>query len=142
MTSDELLKRGGLFRVKINLTDAFDGSDPAEAEAAKLLTQENGDSHYIVLREISSAEMLEIQGKEQGEMTDCLEKKIPDCIVEHSFKKADGNKTPAGDVLKILRLSASLMVHVLTKWQESLPLAKRMRKASEEQPRISSRGAQ
>jgi hypothetical protein len=141
MNSDELLKMGGLFKVKIDLAGAFDTEDETQKDAVDLLTQEDGSSHYIVLREINSAEMLDIQGREQKEITEYLEKKIPECIVEHSLTQSNGNKTPNGDVLKILRLSSSLMVHVLTKWQESLPLAKRMQKASAGQALSSSEDA-
>jgi hypothetical protein len=138
MTSEELLKSGGLFKVRIDLAEAFDAEDEGQAEAVEMLTQGNGDSHYIVLREVNSAEMLEVQEKSQREITEYLEKKIPECIVDHSFQTSSGGKTGNGDVLNILRLSSSLMIHVLTKWQESLPLAKRMHKASEEQAPSSS----
>jgi hypothetical protein len=141
MTSDELLKKGGLFKVRINLAEAFDAEDETQADAVDMMSREDGESHYIELREINSAEMLEIQGKEQREITEYLEKKIPECIVDHSFTQSNGNTTPNGDVLKILRLSSSLMIHVLTKWQESLPLAKRMLKASAEQALSSSEAA-
>lgn len=141
MTSDELLKAGGLFKVKINLSEAFDREDPDQAEAVEMLTQDNGEPHYIVLREVSSAEMLEVQEKSQQEVTEYLEKKIPDCMSDHSFKTGSGGKTGNGDVLNIIRMSSSLMIHVLMKWQESLPLAKRMHRASEEQAPSSSEGA-
>jgi hypothetical protein len=141
MTSEELLKLGGLFKVRIDLTEAFDAEDAEQAETVEMLTQDNGDPHYITLREVSSSEMLDVQEMSQSEVTRYLEKKIPDCIVDHSFQTSGGGKTSNGDVLKILRLSSSLMVHVLTKWQEALPLAKRMHKASEEQAPSSSEDA-
>lgn len=141
MTSDEILKKGGLFKVRIELAEAFDADDETQSEAVELLTQDDGTSHYIVLREINSAEMLEVQGLSEREIAGYLEKKIPECTVDHSFTKEGGNRSPNGDVLNILRLSSSLMTHVLTKWQESLPLAKRMHKASAEQALSSSEGA-
>lgn len=141
MTSDELLKAGGLFKTRINLAEAFDTEDETQREAAAALTQDNGESHYIVLREVNSSEMLEVQEKSQREITEYLEKKIPECIVEHSFRTAAGGVTGNGDVLKIIRMSSSLMIYVLTQWQEALPLAKRMQKASEEQARSSSEDA-
>jgi len=141
MTSDELLKNGGLFKIKIDLTGAFDEEDETQAETVELLKQSGGTSHYIILREINSAEMMEVQEMSQQEITRYLEKKIPECIVEHSFQTSAGGETSSGDVLKILRLSSSLMVYVLTQWQESLPLAKRMQKASAEQAHSSSEDA-
>jgi len=145
LTSEELLKSGGLFKTRITLMDAFiadpKAPTPEEQSAAEMMKQGSGDSHFIELRELSSAELLEIQGLEGKAVTEHMEKILGGCITDHSFEKADGKKTPSEDVVKIIRLSGSLMTHVLTKWQEALPLARRMRRALGERPASSSPGA-
>jgi hypothetical protein len=129
MYADEILKKkGGLFSVKVELNGAFDKGE--EAEAHSMMTQDNGDSHYIVLREFNSAEMLEFQGLDSGSATRELEKKLPDFMVEHSFRNQDNSITSNGDVLKIIRLSSSLLVWILEEWQGKLPLTRRTLRAS------------
>ena len=131
MYSDEILKRkGGLFSIRVELAKAFDAEDPSQEEGYEMMMQDNRESHYIVLREFTSGEMIELQGLEQSDMIRELEKKLDLYIVDHSFKKSDGGQTPSGDVKKIITMSSSLLVYVLNTWQSSLPLAKRMLKAS------------
>jgi hypothetical protein len=68
LTSEELLKSGGLFKTRITLMDAFiadpKAPTPEEQSAAEMMKQGSGESHFIELRELSSAELLEIQGLE------------------------------------------------------------------------------
>jgi hypothetical protein len=130
MTSDELLKQGGLFKIRRNLTDAFDPEDEEQKDIIKLMTQENGDSHYIVIRELSSGEALDVQHAGENEVSTVLIKKLADAIVEHSFRNDKGNVTPNGDVSKIIQMSTSLLMWVLKEWQDASPLAKKTAKGS------------
>ena len=78
MNSDELLKKkGGLFSVKIKLTDAFDAEDALQADSIQLMSQDNDESHYIVLRELTNAELMSVQSSDENSMYGELEKLIP-----------------------------------------------------------------
>lgn len=131
MNSTELLNlKGGLFSLKINLVDAFDPE--TEKESIELMTTESGASHNLVIRELTGAEMMSIQGTPENEVMGALEKLLPSVIIEHSFTDEKGNITSNGDVLKILRLSSNLLLYVITIWQNSSPLQKRTKRESEE----------
>ena len=131
MNSTELLNlKGGLFSLKINLADAFDPE--TEKESAELMTQDTGASHSIVIRELTGAEMMSIQGTPENEVMGALEKLLPSVIIEHSFTDEKGNITGNGDVLRILRMSSNLLLYVITKWQTSSPLQKRTLRESGE----------
>ena len=135
MTSEELLKTGGLFKIQLNLADAFDEDEADQAATIEMMKQENGDSHYIVLREMDSDEAIEMQGTEKESVPGLMKKKIANAIVDHSFiKNSKGEKSPNGDVYKIIEMSTNLMMWVLKEWQDASPLQKKMLKASEEQP--------
>ena len=144
MTSTELLQKKGLFQLRIDLADAFPEKTPPkdlsaddldkylkaaakDAEVRQMLTQDNGESHFILLREMDSQEMIEIQSESETGMYQLMEKKIPDFIIDHSFETDKGDKTDNGTVLKILRMSGNLVNYVLSTWQTNSPLARRMR---------------
>ena len=139
MTSDELLKKGGLFKVKVLLTGAFDKDDASQTESIEMMTQENGDPHYLIFRELTSAETLELQTTEESQVIGELEKLIPKALVDHTFINDLGNKTANGDVLNVLRISANLLVYVIEEWQKACPLNKRRLKDSGGLPASSSK---
>lgn len=137
MTVEEMLekkKKNGLFTTKINLAEAFDKEDEGQKEAVEMMTQENGESHFIVMRELESAEMLDVQKTSQDEMADKLSKDLGNYICDHSFVLKTGNKLNTSEVVEIVKQSSSLLIHVLETWQGNLPLVKRMQKASAGRP--------
>jgi len=125
MYADELLKKkGGLFKLKIVLADAFDPEVPEEkAMIDELKNPETNDPYYIILREFTATETMEYMG---------VEGKAPEMIIEHNISKSDGNMADNNVVYKVLDSSGSLLLYVLEKWGTSLPLARRMQKASAE----------
>ena len=133
MTSEQILKAGALFKQTINLADAFDKSDKANADAIAMMTKDDGKSHYVVMREMTSAEMLDVRGLEPDDVIKELEKKLNDAIVDHSFIMESGNKTPNGDVAKIIKQSAMLVSYVMGEWMNNSPLAKQTAKDSAKQ---------
>jgi len=134
MYADELLKKkGGLFKLKIVLADAFDPEVPEEkAMIDELKNPETNDPYYIILREFTATETMEYMGVEGKARVGMLQAKLPEMIIEHNISKSDGNMADNNVVYKVLDSSGSLLLYVLEKWGTSLPLARRMQKASAE----------
>jgi len=134
MYADELLKnKGGLFKLKIVLADAFDPEVSEEkAMIDELKNPETNDPYYIVLRELTATETMEYMDAEDKDRVAMLQAKLPEMIVEHNFSKSDGKPADNGAVYKVLDSSGSLLLYVLEIWGKRLPLARRMLKASAE----------
>ena len=134
MYADELLKnKGGLFKLKIVLADAFDPEVPEEkAMIDELKNPETNDPYYVVLRELTSTETVEYMDAEDKARTAMLINKLSNMVIDHNFVKSDGNRADNGAVYKILVESGSLLLYVLEIWGKRLPLARRMLKASAE----------
>lgn len=138
MYADEILKKtGGLFRVRLELAKAF----PEDEELRKeLVNEKTGEPYFLVLRELKSRELTTYMATPDDKKFELLTEMLPECIVEHNLIKADGILLPNPAAAELVKDSGTLLVYVLQEWQASLPLVRKMRKASGESPPSSSAG--
>lgn len=140
MYADEILKKtGGLFRVKVELSGAFPDD---EAVRAELVNSRSGEPYYLMLRELKSRELTTYMATPDDKKFELLTDMLPECLIEHNLIKADEALLSNATAVDLVKDSGTLLVYVMQQWQASLPLVKRMRKESAEQPASSSGGGQ
>jgi hypothetical protein len=116
------LKTKGYFKVRINLDEAFDAEDAAQAEFA-----EQWAGAYLDLRELNASESARLQEQNNVE---ALGEILRGAIVGHNLYREENKLASNDEVSEIIQSSGTVYSHVIQKWTEALPLAKRSAKSS------------
>ena len=114
------LKSQGYFKIRIDLSEAFDSEDEDQAPYAKAW-----DGAYIELRELNAPEQARVQEAQAEGMQGALTEVLRDAIVDHNLYREEGKKASSDEVAEILKTSGTIFTHVLSEWVQHLPLAKR-----------------
>lgn len=134
MYADELAKKpGGLFRLKVVLADAFPDDDQAEIRAG-YENPATGEPYFVVLRELRSSELVAYMEVPDKDKFKSLESGLQAYIIEHNLVNSKGEAVALEMVTEVIRQSGAVLYHVLSVWQQSLPLLRRMRKESAGSP--------
>lgn len=113
MTLKELKERG-IFKMRVNLEEAFDKESPYREVWTGL---------WLEFRELTSQEALQIKGNEL-EIRERSMELFGECLIDHNLVKEAG-KASRDEVLDLLRQSSTVYFYALETWTKSLPLAKR-----------------
>lgn len=101
----------GIFKTTIYIGHFFDDEEEAV---------------WITMREPSTDETVKFNSQDEAESLKALKEVFPNCIVDHNFENDEGQKAKKKEVFDFLLESSALFGYVTQKWQESLPLAKRI----------------
>lgn len=117
------LKEKGFFKIRVEISEAFDMDDPDEQENAEAWA-----GAWIDIRELSASEAAEFHNSPEEFM-----ERLDQVIVDHNFYQDKEGKKKASkeQVADIIKASSTVYNHVMTKWAEHLPLAKRSARSSE-----------
>ena len=101
-------RNAGIFNLKIDIGKHFD---------------ENNEDLYIVLREPTTEEALQLSTSEKDQSK--IFEMMPSLIIEHAFEEKAGVKSTSKDVWKLIMQRPVCATEVVTEWSESIPLANR-----------------
>ena len=118
------LQNTGLFHVKINLEEAY--RETKDEDLAKKYA-----GLYIDLRELSSAEMIDLNKAGAEEYVTKMLGNLEACIVDHNIEQSQGKKAASTDVAGLIRNSSTLSTYVVRTWGEALPFSRLTLKNSE-----------
>lgn len=116
------IKNVGVFTIKVHLADAFFDDDEV---------RKSYKGEYVELREPTAEEA----GKFSNSEVDI--NMIKPFIIGSSFKDGD-NPATVDQIAEAIQKSSSIFTHVVTKWGESLPLARKNAETLATQPGPSS----
>ena len=86
-----------------------------------------GDGEFITLREPNTAEISEMSEDEKKNMK-IMERILPNCIVESSITKDNGEPASGKEICDVLKASGSMFSEVLSTWIQSVPFQSRLPK--------------
>lgn len=109
-------KEKGFFKTKIEIGQFY------QDEEGKALSSSDV---YLTLREPTEDELFQM-GSDSDKNRELLRKLWKECLMEtgHNFETAEGVPATRGEILADLGNRGAAVLHIVTRWQELLPLAR------------------
>jgi hypothetical protein len=87
-----------------------------------------GEGEFLKLREPTTSELNDLNKANDDARIEELSKLFPICLVDHSFKNDDGEKSKNDAVYNGLKQSGSMFIEIITTWLDALPFNSRLKK--------------
>ena len=128
MYVDQMKEKGGLFKVTVDLTGAYDDQKTKD----ELCDPDTKDPYVFEFRELNADEFRDLVAVDQKKQMALLEKKMADCLISHNLRNSTRDIVPNEEAIAEIRQYGSLLYFVVMEWQKQIPLLKRSAELSAE----------